>query len=68
MFGEGGDGEGGGKGGVEEAEGAVSAGGEDVGGVGFRVSYIVEGVLGCVPEREKEGGEVVKLVGKYGVM
>jgi hypothetical protein len=35
VFGEGGDGEGGVEVGVEEAEGAVAAGGEDVGGVCF---------------------------------
>jgi hypothetical protein len=49
MFGVGGNGEGRLKGCVEEAEGAVTARGQEVCGVRFRVGEVVEGILGWIP-------------------
>ncbi len=47
--------------GVEEAEGSITAGGEEMGGVGFGVADIVECVLGWVPE----SGRLLASCNKY---
>ena len=53
VFGECRDRKGGFEVGVEEAEGAITTGCEEMGGVGFGVGDIVECVLSWVPERAK---------------